>query len=88
MKGKMTPIKELSIETMIRKLIQEGNPQWSVTKDIGCSQSAVCKIWCKYKISGMVEKEKNILVGHRRDQDRKLNAIYLENRKYATKQIG
>ena len=33
----------------IIKLIQEVNPQWNVGKDIGCSQSIVCKIWDKYK---------------------------------------
>ena len=37
------PTKELTIETM-EKLIQEGNLQRSVAKDVSCSQSAVSKI--------------------------------------------
>ena len=31
------------METII-KLVQESNPQWSVAKEVGCSQSAESKI--------------------------------------------
>ena len=31
-------------------------PTQSVAKDVGCSQSAVSKIWCKYKQHGKVIK--------------------------------
>lgn len=52
----------------------------TVTKDAGCSQSAVSKIWIKYKQNGKVVKEKH---GGRpgktsKCQDRKLKAIRLE----------
>ena len=46
----MAPTTELSSETVerIRKLLQEGNPSVE-SKDAGCSQSAVSKIWDKQK---------------------------------------
>lgn len=86
----MAPTWELSIETMERiiKLLLEGNPAWSVVKDVGCSQSAVSKMLCKYKQNGKVIIGKHM--GRPRKtsmrQDRKLKAICLENRKCATKQ--
>ena len=48
LKVNMVPTKELSVKTMkeIVKLIQEGIPQWSVVKDVSCSQSVVCKNSC------------------------------------------
>ena len=61
LKGNMASTKKLLTETMenIVKLIQEGNLQWSVMKDVGYSQLVVFKIWCKYKRNGVVKKEKN-----------------------------
>uniref|UniRef100_A0A3B4YMY3 Transposase Tc1-like domain-containing protein n=1 Tax=Seriola lalandi dorsalis TaxID=1841481 RepID=A0A3B4YMY3_SERLL len=57
---------------------------------VGCSQSAVSKIWTKYKQNGKVVKGKH--TGRPRKtskrQDRKLKAICLENRKCTTKQMG
>ena len=57
----MAPTRELSIKTMERtiKLLQQGNPTWRVAKDVGCFQSAVSKIWCKYKQHGNVIKGKH-----------------------------
>ena len=40
---------------MIVKLIEEGNPPRSAVKDVGFCQSAVCKIWCKYKRNKVVK---------------------------------
>ena len=39
------------IETIDRiiKLIKESNPHWSVTKDVGCSQTSMSNIWYKYQ---------------------------------------
>uniref|UniRef100_A0A3B5B7H8 Transposase Tc1-like domain-containing protein n=1 Tax=Stegastes partitus TaxID=144197 RepID=A0A3B5B7H8_9TELE len=60
-----------------------------VAKDAGCSQSAVSKIWTKYKQHGKVVKGKH--TGRPRKtskcQDRKLKAICLENRKCTAKQM-
>uniref|UniRef100_A0A4W6E2X4 Transposase Tc1-like domain-containing protein n=1 Tax=Lates calcarifer TaxID=8187 RepID=A0A4W6E2X4_LATCA len=56
----------------IIKLLKEGKSSRSVAKDVGCSQSAVSKIWTK-KTS--------------KRQDRKLKAICLENRKCTAKQM-
>uniref|UniRef100_A0A673LMH6 Transposase Tc1-like domain-containing protein n=1 Tax=Sinocyclocheilus rhinocerous TaxID=307959 RepID=A0A673LMH6_9TELE len=73
----------------IIKLLQEENPSRSVAKEVGCSQSAISKIWCKYKQNGKVTKGKH--TGRPRKtskrQDRKLKAICLENRKCTTKQM-
>ena len=44
----------------IVKHIPEGNPQWSVAKDVSCSLAVVPKIWCKYKRNGGVEKGRHI----------------------------
>ena len=44
---------------MVINLIQEGNPQWSVMKDSGCSWFAGSKIWFKYKKNDMVKKKKH-----------------------------
>uniref|UniRef100_A0A3B5QWB7 Tc1-like transposase DDE domain-containing protein n=1 Tax=Xiphophorus maculatus TaxID=8083 RepID=A0A3B5QWB7_XIPMA len=55
----MAPTREMSLETeRIVKLLEEGNPSRMVAKDVGCSQSAVSKIWTKYKQHGMVVKAK------------------------------
>uniref|UniRef100_A0A3B1JWP7 Transposase Tc1-like domain-containing protein n=1 Tax=Astyanax mexicanus TaxID=7994 RepID=A0A3B1JWP7_ASTMX len=50
----------MSLETKERivKLLEEGNSSRMVAKDVGCSQSAVSKIWTKYKQHGMVVKAK------------------------------
>ena len=42
----------------IIKLIQEGNSQKSVAKDVSYFSSAVCKSWCKYKRNGVVKEGK------------------------------
>uniref|UniRef100_A0A4W6EZN1 Transposase Tc1-like domain-containing protein n=1 Tax=Lates calcarifer TaxID=8187 RepID=A0A4W6EZN1_LATCA len=81
----------MSIETKERiiKLLKEGKSSRSVAKDVGCSQSAVSKIWTKYKQHGKVVKGKH--TGRPRKtskrQDRKLKAICLENRKCTAKQM-
>uniref|UniRef100_A0A3B1JB81 Transposase Tc1-like domain-containing protein n=1 Tax=Astyanax mexicanus TaxID=7994 RepID=A0A3B1JB81_ASTMX len=56
----MAPTREMSLETKERivKLLEEGNSSRMVAKDVGCSQSAVSKIWTKYKQHGMVVKAK------------------------------
>lgn len=43
LKGNMAPTKEVPNETMARiiKLLTEGNLQWNVGKDVGCSKSAL-----------------------------------------------
>uniref|UniRef100_A0A3B5PUG8 Transposase Tc1-like domain-containing protein n=1 Tax=Xiphophorus maculatus TaxID=8083 RepID=A0A3B5PUG8_XIPMA len=87
----MAPTREMSLETKERivKLLEEGNPSRMVAKDVGCSQSAVSKIWTKYKQHGMVVKAKR--TGRPRKtskhQDKQLKAICLENRKSTTKQM-
>ncbi len=87
----MAPTRELSVETMERiiKLLQEGNPSRSVAKEVGCSQSAVSKIWCKYKQNGKVTKGKHTSRPRKtsKRQDRKLKAICLENRNCTMKQM-
>uniref|UniRef100_A0A3B1JFU1 Transposase Tc1-like domain-containing protein n=1 Tax=Astyanax mexicanus TaxID=7994 RepID=A0A3B1JFU1_ASTMX len=81
----------MSLETKERivKLLEEGNSSRMVAKDVGCSQSAVSKIWTKYKQHGMVVKAKR--TGRPRKtskrQDKQLKAICLENRKSTTKQL-
>uniref|UniRef100_A0A3B5BLK5 Transposase Tc1-like domain-containing protein n=1 Tax=Stegastes partitus TaxID=144197 RepID=A0A3B5BLK5_9TELE len=73
----------------IIKLLKEGKSSRIVAKDVGCSQSAVSKIWTKYKQHGKVVKGKH--TGRPRKtskhQDRKLKAICLENRKCTAKQM-
>uniref|UniRef100_A0A3B4Y4D5 Transposase Tc1-like domain-containing protein n=1 Tax=Seriola lalandi dorsalis TaxID=1841481 RepID=A0A3B4Y4D5_SERLL len=68
---------------------RNGKSSRNVTKDVGCSQSAVSKIWTKYRQNGKVVKGKH--TGRPRKtskrQDRKLKAICLENRKCTTKQM-
>uniref|UniRef100_A0A3B3ULQ4 Transposase Tc1-like domain-containing protein n=1 Tax=Poecilia latipinna TaxID=48699 RepID=A0A3B3ULQ4_9TELE len=87
----MTPTREMSLETKERivKLLEEGNPSHMVAKDVGCSQSAVSKIWTKYKQHGMVVNAKR--TGRPRKtskrQDKQLKVICLENRKSTTKQM-
>uniref|UniRef100_A0A3B5PUV6 Transposase Tc1-like domain-containing protein n=1 Tax=Xiphophorus maculatus TaxID=8083 RepID=A0A3B5PUV6_XIPMA len=87
----MAPTREMSLETKERivKRLEEGNPSRMVAKDVGCSQSAVSKIWTKYKQHGMVVKAKR--TGRPRQtskrQDKQLKAICLENRKSTTKQM-
>uniref|UniRef100_A0A3B5QK18 Transposase Tc1-like domain-containing protein n=1 Tax=Xiphophorus maculatus TaxID=8083 RepID=A0A3B5QK18_XIPMA len=87
----MAPTREMSLETKERivKLLEEGNPSRMVAKDVGWSQSAVSKIWTKYKQHGMVVKAKR--TGRPRKtskrQDKQLKAICLENRKSTTKQM-
>uniref|UniRef100_A0AAR2K6C9 Transposase Tc1-like domain-containing protein n=1 Tax=Pygocentrus nattereri TaxID=42514 RepID=A0AAR2K6C9_PYGNA len=87
----MAPTREMSLETKERivKLLEEGNSSRMVAKDVGCSQSAVSKIWTKYKQHGMVVKAKR--TGRPRKtskrQDKELKAICLENRKSTTKQM-
>uniref|UniRef100_A0A8B9LAI1 Transposase Tc1-like domain-containing protein n=1 Tax=Astyanax mexicanus TaxID=7994 RepID=A0A8B9LAI1_ASTMX len=87
----MAPTREMSLETKERivKLLEEGNSSRMVAKDVGCSQSAVSKIWTKYKQHGMVVKAKR--TGRPRKtskrQDKQLKAICLENRKSTTKQM-
>lgn len=39
---------------------QEENPTRTVTKGVGCLQSAVSKIWCKYKQNGKGVKGKHM----------------------------
>ena len=76
----MAPTRELSIETMERiiRLLRERNPTRSVPQYVGCSQSAVSKIWCKYKQNG---KRMGWPRNMSKRQDGKLKAIWLENRK-------
>ncbi len=87
----MALTKELSVEIVkrISKFIKEGNPQWSVAKGVGYSWSAMSKIQCKYKRNVVVKKGKQTRGRQKtaKGQDRKLKAIYVENRKYATKQM-
>ncbi|CAI9591777.1 unnamed protein product [Staurois parvus] len=79
------------VETKERiiKRLQEGKSSRNVAKDVGCSQSAVSKIWSKYKSYGKVVKVKR--TGRPRKaskwQDRELKAICLENRKCTTNQM-
>lgn len=40
------------------QLLNDGNPAQSVAKDLRCSPSAQCKIWCKYKQNVKVIKLK------------------------------
>uniref|UniRef100_A0A3B1K0N2 Transposase Tc1-like domain-containing protein n=1 Tax=Astyanax mexicanus TaxID=7994 RepID=A0A3B1K0N2_ASTMX len=61
----------------IQPLAKKGNSSRMVAKDVGCSQSAVSKIWTKYKQHGMTSKR----------PDKQLKAICLENRKSTTKQM-
>ncbi|CAJ0929362.1 unnamed protein product [Ranitomeya imitator] len=87
----MAPTRDMSIETKERIIIllKEGKSSRNVAKDVGCSQSAVSKIWTKYKQHGKVVKGKH--TGRSRKaskrQDRKLKAICLQNRKCTTKQM-
>uniref|UniRef100_A0A4W6E0U1 Transposase Tc1-like domain-containing protein n=1 Tax=Lates calcarifer TaxID=8187 RepID=A0A4W6E0U1_LATCA len=69
----------------IIKLLKEGKSSRSVAKDVGCSQSAVPKIWTKYKQHGKVVKGRPRKTSKR--QDRKLKAICLDNRKCTAKQM-
>uniref|UniRef100_A0A096MI25 Transposase Tc1-like domain-containing protein n=1 Tax=Poecilia formosa TaxID=48698 RepID=A0A096MI25_POEFO len=64
-------------------------PSCMVAKDVGCSQSAVSKIWTKYKQRGMVVKTKCTSRPRKTSkcQDKQLKAICLENRKITTKQM-
>jgi len=69
---------KLSVETMERiiKLLKEGNSTQSLAKHVGCSQSAVSKIWSEYKQNGKIVKGKH--AGQTRKmlkcQERKLKA--------------
>lgn len=87
----MAPTKEMSLETKERivKLLEEGVSSRMVAKDVGCSQSAVSKIWTKYKQHGKVLKGKRS--GRPRKtskrQDKNLKALCLEDRKRTTKQM-
>lgn len=88
----MAPTKEMSIETRERiiKFLEEGNSTRRVASHIGCSQSAVSKIWRKYKRDGDVRKGKHS--GRTRKtsqrQDRTLRRICLENRNCTTRQMN
>uniref|UniRef100_A0A671WUZ7 Transposase Tc1-like domain-containing protein n=1 Tax=Sparus aurata TaxID=8175 RepID=A0A671WUZ7_SPAAU len=68
---------------------KKGKSSRNAAKDVGCSQSAVSKIWTKYKQHGKVVKGKH--TGRPRKtskrQDRKLKAVCLENRKCTAKQM-
>lgn len=57
----MAPTREMSDETKERiiKLLQEGKTSRDVAKDVDCSQSAVSKIWTKYKQNGKAVKGKH-----------------------------
>uniref|UniRef100_A0A3Q3AMG8 Tc1-like transposase DDE domain-containing protein n=1 Tax=Kryptolebias marmoratus TaxID=37003 RepID=A0A3Q3AMG8_KRYMA len=81
----------MSIEKKERiiKLLKEGKSSHSVAQDVGCSQSAVSKIWTKYKQHGKVGKGKHTVRPRKTSKrlDRKLKAICLENRKCTTKQM-
>lgn len=87
----MAPTREMSLETKERiiKLLEEGNATRMVAKDVGCSQSAVSKIWTKYKQHGKVVKVKR--TGRPRKtskrHDKQLKAICLENRRCTTRQM-
>uniref|UniRef100_A0A8C5DUY4 Transposase Tc1-like domain-containing protein n=1 Tax=Gouania willdenowi TaxID=441366 RepID=A0A8C5DUY4_GOUWI len=61
----------------------------NVAKDVGCSQSAVSRIWTKYKQHGKVVKGKHTGRPWKtsKHQDRKLKAIRHEKRKFPTKQM-
>uniref|UniRef100_A0A3B1IG59 Transposase Tc1-like domain-containing protein n=1 Tax=Astyanax mexicanus TaxID=7994 RepID=A0A3B1IG59_ASTMX len=56
----MAPTREMSLETKERivKLLEEGNSSRMIAKDVGCSQSAVSKIWTKYKYTTKQMKHK------------------------------
>uniref|UniRef100_A0A3B4ZVY6 Transposase Tc1-like domain-containing protein n=1 Tax=Stegastes partitus TaxID=144197 RepID=A0A3B4ZVY6_9TELE len=81
----------MSVETKERtiRLLKEGKSSRIVAEDVGCSQSAVSKIWTKHKQHGKVVKGKH--TGRPRKtskrQDRKLKATCLENRKCTAKQM-
>uniref|UniRef100_A0A3Q1GH88 Transposase Tc1-like domain-containing protein n=1 Tax=Acanthochromis polyacanthus TaxID=80966 RepID=A0A3Q1GH88_9TELE len=68
----------------------EGESSWNVAKDVGCSQSAVSKVWTKYKQHGKVLKGKHTSRSRKtsKRQDKKFKAICLENRKCTAKQMG
>uniref|UniRef100_A0A3B5AUW2 Transposase Tc1-like domain-containing protein n=1 Tax=Stegastes partitus TaxID=144197 RepID=A0A3B5AUW2_9TELE len=87
----MAPTREMSVETKERiiKLLKVGKSSRIVAKDVGCSQSAVSKIWTKYKQHGKAVKGKHTGKPRKTSkcQDRKLQAICLENRKCTTKQM-
>uniref|UniRef100_A0A8C5ECY3 Transposase Tc1-like domain-containing protein n=1 Tax=Gouania willdenowi TaxID=441366 RepID=A0A8C5ECY3_GOUWI len=87
----MAPTPEMSVETKERiiKLHKECKSSWNVAKDVGCLQSAVSKIWTKYKQHGKVVKGKYTGKPRKTSKrpDRKLKAICLENRKCTAKQM-
>ena len=61
LKGNIATTEELELETKKRnivRLVPGRNLDSSVANDVGCSQSAVSKIWCKYKGNGVVKKRK------------------------------
>ena len=53
-----------------------------MAKGVGCSQSVVSKIWCKYKRKRLVKKGKYTDRSQKTSecQDRKFKAICLENK--------
>lgn len=57
-----------------------------MAKYVGYSQSAVSKIWCRYKQNGKVIKGKH-MGKTSKSQDQKVKAIWLENRKRRTEQM-
>ncbi len=79
----MSPTRKLPVEMMERIIkLQEGNPSWSVAKEVGSSQSAASKIWCKYKQKGKVIKEKQADQGRHQSieiENSKQFALKIEN---------
>ena len=58
------------------KLIQKGNPDWSVAKEIRCYQSNVSEMLYKYKKMQRLKKENRDLARKKSNrQDRKQKAI-------------
>ena len=64
-----------------RKLIQKGIHRGNLEKDLSYSQSAVSKIWCEYKRSEIVKKEKHTGRPWKTSKslERSLKIICLEN---------
>lgn len=62
----------------------------NVTKDVGCSHSAVSTIWIKYQQNGKIAKRKHIGLPKKtsKPQDRKLKEICLKISKCTTKRVN
>ena len=86
----ITTTQAMSVETKGEDYkTQESKSSQNIARDVGCSQSAVSKIWTKNKQNGKVVKGKHTGRPEKTStcQDRKLKTICLENRKCTTRQM-